>query len=73
MLMAVPVKPGSSFEAGTPQALFGPIVARLGALYQFFYQPTADGQRFMVNEPAGAASGPPPLTVVLNWQAGLKR
>jgi Tol biopolymer transport system component len=73
MLMAVPVKPGSSFEAGTPQALFGPILARPGTIYQFYYQPTADGQRFLVNEPAGDESGPPPLTVVLNWQAGLKR
>jgi hypothetical protein len=44
-----------------------------GALYQFLYQPTADGQRFMVNEPASEESGPRPLTVVLNWQAGLKK
>jgi Tol biopolymer transport system component len=73
MVMAVPVKPGSSFEAGAPQALFGPILARPGTIYQNYYQPTADGQRFMVNEPAGEESGPPPLTVVLNWQAGLRK
>jgi hypothetical protein len=72
-LMAVPVKLGSTFEAGAPQALFGAIVPNPGALYQFFYQPTADGQRFMANEPASEESGPRPLTVVLNWQAGLKK
>jgi Tol biopolymer transport system component len=73
MLMAVPVKPGSSFEQGPSQALFGPILSRPGTIYQFYYQPTGDGQRFMVNEPAGDANVPAPLTVVLNWQAGLKR
>jgi eukaryotic-like serine/threonine-protein kinase len=31
-----------------------------------------DGQRFLIAMPVGQAA-PPPLTVVLNWQAGLKR
>ena len=67
-LMAVPVKlNGASFEPGTPQALF--IAA--GASN---FVVTHDGQRFLMNVPAGgeAAAAGPPLTIVTNWQAGLK-
>ncbi len=70
--MAAPVKSGATFEAGSPQALFdiqpiyGPLAGR------FAYQPAADGQRFLVlANVAGTAA--PPITVVLNWQAGLKK
>jgi hypothetical protein len=38
---------------------------------RFAYQPTADGQRFLVTAPVSGAS--PPITVVLNWQAGFKK
>ena len=38
------------------------------------YAPTRDGQRFLVNVPAGSeGAAAPPITVVLNWQAGLKK
>jgi len=51
-----------------PPLLFGPLAPAS-------YAPTRDGQRFLVKVPAsgegaGAAS---PITVVLNWQAGLKK
>jgi Tol biopolymer transport system component len=36
------------------------------------YDVTADGQRFLVEENAGAANAAP-LTVVVHWQAGLKK
>lgn len=35
------------------------------------YDVTADGQRFLVREPAAGASDNP-LTVIVNWHAGLK-
>jgi eukaryotic-like serine/threonine-protein kinase len=71
-LMAVPVKSGATIEAGTPQPLFDidpifpPLVGR------FAYQPAADGKRFLVLAVAGGAASPP-INVVLNWQAGLKK
>jgi Tol biopolymer transport system component len=68
-LMAVPVNiNGASFEPGTPQALF----TTTGTSN---FVVTRDGQRFLMNVPAGgesAATGPP-LTIVTNWHAGLKK
>jgi eukaryotic-like serine/threonine-protein kinase len=74
-LMALPVKtvgtPTSAFEVGPPQLLFE--VEPLG-LNTFPYQPAADGQRFLVNAPAGGeAAAATPITVVLDWQAGLRK
>jgi len=71
-LMAVPVKSGASFEAGAPQPLFelDPLSAPIVGF--FAYQPTADGQRFLVLSRVGGATAPP-ITVELNWQAGLKK
>ena len=38
------------------------------------YDVTPDGQRFLINTMIPATeSGTPPITVVLNWQAGLKK
>jgi dipeptidyl aminopeptidase/acylaminoacyl peptidase len=71
-LMAVQVKSGATFEPGAPQPLFDidpiypPIVGG------FAYQPTADGQRFLVLSLVGGATAPP-INVVLNWQAGLRK
>jgi eukaryotic-like serine/threonine-protein kinase len=71
-LMAVPVKSGAGFEAGGPQPLFDldPIFPPLGG--RFVYQPTADGKRFLVLSTAGGTAAPP-INVILNWQAGLKK
>jgi len=71
-LTAVPVKSGTNFEAGSPQALFdiqpiyGPLAGRI------VYQPAADGQRFLVLANVGGTAAPP-ITVVVNWHAGLKK
>jgi Tol biopolymer transport system component len=68
MMAAVVKSNGASFEAATPQALFTAAGASGFAV-------TRDGQRFLVNVPAGgesAASGPP-LTVITNWLAGVKK
>jgi Tol biopolymer transport system component len=71
-LMAVPITRGPSptdgFEHGAPQPLFGPIPV-VGNLPRFTYQPSSDGQRFLVAAPVASAT--PPVTVVLNWQAGI--
>jgi arylamine N-acetyltransferase len=65
--MAAPVKLGATVEPGTPQVLF-PYTGSS-------FSPTRDGQRFLVNVPAGGetAASPTLVTVVLNWQAGLKK
>jgi len=67
-VMAVGVKTtATSFEAGTPQSLF--TAAGIQSLAS-----SRDGQRFMVSVPAGGpAAVAPPWTVLLNWQAGLKK
>lgn len=67
-LMAAPVRIGTTIEAGTPQSLF----ALRGAQG---FTPSGDGQRFLVVEAAGGeeAATVPPVTVVLNWQAELKK
>ena len=70
-LMAVPVRiNGASFEPGAPQALFSASGAS-----DFGFAVTHDGQRFLMNVPAGgeSAAAGPSLTIVTNWQAGLKK
>jgi hypothetical protein len=68
-LMAVEVKGGARFEAGVPKPLFD---TRLGNLRgDQWFDVTTDG-RFLIPtllEQSAVA----PLTVVLNWQAGLKK
>jgi hypothetical protein len=58
-LMAVPVSQrSSSLETGPPRALF--TMATTSS-----YEPSPDGQRFLVTAIVSAAS---PITVVLNWK-----
>jgi Tol biopolymer transport system component len=59
-----PVKKGETFEAGAPQDLFP-------APESWGHDITPDGQRFLFNLPAGDAPASP-ITVVLNWAAGIK-
>ena len=63
-LMAVSVALGTEVQSGTPQPLFeieGPN-----------YAPSKDGQRFLV--PVVTEKAPaPPINVVLNWTADLKK
>ena len=76
-LMAVDVTTAPNFQAGTPKALFDPRISLGGppAYTYFRYDVTADGKRFLANSAAGAQGSPvsTPITVVLNWQAALKR
>ena len=75
MLMAVPVKlgrpPAEPFQAGSPKPLFAAPL-RLGISVGRDYAVSNDGQRFLVTSIEGSAQATP-LTVVLNWQAGLKK
>jgi len=75
-LMVVPIRGGANFDAGTPQTLFElptePPAWIQGGVDQRVYAPSADGQRFLIGVPVGEESSTP-ITIVLNWTAGLKR
>ena len=70
-LMAVSVQAsGAAFEHGVPTPLF-PL--RLEAVARrAHYQPTANGQRFLVVQPVEQATSNT-IAVVVNWTAGLGR
>lgn len=69
-LMAVPVGAGPAF--GIPKALFQTrVLAGVNPL-RMSYVPSRDGRRFLVNMQSGEPV-PNPITVVLNWTAGIKR
>jgi Tol biopolymer transport system component len=80
-LMAAPLKLAQTAEPGTPVPLFDTHVERGGTQIGGFwhqYDVTPDGTRFLVNtllEPAAGAVPAPvePITVVVNWVAGLKK
>jgi Tol biopolymer transport system component len=67
--MVVDVNTSGVFQAGVPKALFK--VPR-GVL---FWDVSSDGKRFLMAAPSatGGAVAQPPFTIVLNWQAALKK
>jgi hypothetical protein len=73
-VMSVPVETEGVFRAGTPTALFStdldpdglPVAGRNQ------YLVTADGQRFLINQPRRDA-GRSAVTVMINWPAALQR
>ncbi|MGH9845456.1 MAG: hypothetical protein ACREEM_42635 [Blastocatellia bacterium] len=69
-LMAVAVKGGASFEAGSPAPLFE---FRTGSnnLTTPYYSVSSDGKRFLLSTIVQTEATP--LTVVVNWTADLKR
>jgi eukaryotic-like serine/threonine-protein kinase len=71
-MWAVEVKPGRSFEAGVPKALFDLAPVRAMISNDTSYTVTADGQRFLF---VSQAQETPTLqyTVVVNWMADLKK
>jgi len=67
-MMAVPVKMGPSFEPGVAVPLFAARVVGF-----FSYDVSADG-RFLLYTPSEVDTpASSPVTIVLNWQAELKR
>ncbi len=70
-LMAVSLSErGASLEVASPQPLFPVRLKRWR--WGRGYDVTADGKRFVVNTPLSSESGSP-LTLVVNWNAGLKK
>jgi Tol biopolymer transport system component len=69
-LMAVQITADQSFRAGAPKALFNAPECLLGAPRQT-WSVTPDGKRFLFVAVAEQRSGP--FTVMLNWQAALKK
>ena len=67
--MAVTVKTGATFESDAPRALFQTAL-NVAELRQS-YAVAAVGQRFLLN--TSLEAGSPPMTVVLNWPALLKK
>ena len=63
-LTSVHVGTGSTFEAGTATPLF--------QIRGGLYAPSADGRRFVTNDPIGEPTAQP-INVVLNWTAGLRK
>jgi len=75
-LTAVEVKTAPRFEAGAPQSLFDARIPAAALVDGYFrYDVAADGKRFLVNAVATERPGaaPTPITVIVNWQAALKR
>ena len=71
-MMAVPVKTGANFDAGTPSALFQASPREMFATSEIFaYDVSKDGQRFLINTQLKTAMTP--LSVVLNWSAKLNK
>ena len=69
-LMAVDVKTGPSFEAGTPKALFEMHLNRSALSSR--YDVSTDGKRFLLNVPVGEFKSNP-ITLVQNWTVELKQ
>jgi len=68
-VMAVDVKTAETFENSVPRVLFE---SRIKASAGHQYDVTPDGQRFLINADLADASSAP-ITLVLNWTAGVKR
>jgi hypothetical protein len=72
-MMAVEVKPGSTFQPSEPLVLFEAPVTGAGAFNRNpNYTVTADGQKFLAVL-AATDSRSNVITVLLNWRAGLKK
>jgi Tol biopolymer transport system component len=75
-LMAVATKGSGGFEAGPPMSLFQTTLNAPINPTDFRYDVAADGQRFLINSPIASPSteiNSPPITVVINWTATLKK
>jgi dipeptidyl aminopeptidase/acylaminoacyl peptidase len=71
MLMAAEVNTqAAAFSVGTVKPLFR---VRPPGTPRSFYQISPDGKRFLVNVPPAIEAAPSPITVVINWLAGVRR
>jgi Tol biopolymer transport system component len=73
VLMAVAVKEGPTFYADMAKPLFQTRLRQhISSVDLFSYDVSPDGRRFLLNTDVGEVASSP-LTVVLNWTAGLKK
>ena len=72
-LMAAPIRAGATFDAGAPVVLFQANAKEpVATSEQLMYDVSKDGQRFLINTQVRNADTQP-MTVVLNWLAGLTK
>jgi Tol biopolymer transport system component len=72
-MMAVDVSSVPTFKSGTPKALFPTsIMAGSLATNPTRYGVSADGKRFIIHSVLKETAGAP-ITVLLNWQGGLRK
>ena len=69
--MAVDVESTPAFRLGVPKPLFQTRLNMLAGPTRRFGV-SADGQRFLMHVPLGSEAVAP-ITVIVNWQAALKR
>jgi len=67
-LFVVPVKSDGNFEIGKASLLFDTHLGGSASAYEV----SADGKRFLIAAPRRGSDASPPITVHLNWPAGLK-
>jgi hypothetical protein len=73
-VMAVEISSSPTFQPGTPKELFEAPFAQAGDWSRnSAYDVSPDGKRFLATVPAAQNLSDTPITVVLNWQAGLKK
>ena len=68
-VMSVEIKPGLALETAVPRQLFQTSIKINSGGRPYDVRP--DGARFLIKTPA-EANNPAPMTIILNWQAGLK-
>lgn len=61
----------TTFEPGSIKTVFEAPVDAVSLAATNRYEVSLDGQRFLINAPSGNYS-PTPITVVVNWLAGVK-
>ena len=69
--MAVAIGRGPTLETGPPTPLMRTNALFPGSMFRMNYDVTDNGQRFLVSQPVEGA-GTSPITVVLNWLAGVR-
>lgn len=69
-VMSAEIRTGSTFEVGVPKLLFQTSFKITDQGWP--YAVTADGQQFLLNANV-ENNNPAPMTIVLNWTAGLKK
>ena len=73
-LIAVPVKLGAgTVEIGAAERLFELSLFLTPGSRANLYAPSANGQTFLAVVPPDRASGPPPVTIWMNWMTGIGR